>query len=75
VDLYLDRLTAVPFVTGILFAKLKLLSGGRFRALSARCACDGAPWCGGSWCVACSGVMMCRQQIIDHSVAWHEAAC
>ncbi|KAI8491447.1 hypothetical protein Bbelb_306470, partial [Branchiostoma belcheri] len=36
VDLELEELSAVPFVNGILFSKLRLLEGGTFTELSSR---------------------------------------
>ena len=36
VDLVLEELTAVPFVSAVLFCKVHLLEGGRFEQLSSR---------------------------------------
>uniref|UniRef100_A0A4W5LWX7 Uncharacterized protein n=1 Tax=Hucho hucho TaxID=62062 RepID=A0A4W5LWX7_9TELE len=33
----LDELTAVPFVNGVLFCKIRLLDGGDFAVSSSRC--------------------------------------
>jgi len=36
VDLHLEELSSVPFVSGVIFAKLRLLNGGNFRKVSDR---------------------------------------
>ncbi|XP_021966908.1 protein FAM102A [Folsomia candida] len=36
VDLHLEELSSVPFLAGVIFAKLRLLSGGNFRRISDR---------------------------------------
>lgn len=36
VDLCLEELTAVPFVSAVLFAKVRLLDGGSFSDISSR---------------------------------------
>lgn len=33
----LEELTAVPFVNGVLFCKIRLIDGGDFATLSSRC--------------------------------------
>lgn len=37
VDVCIDELTAVPFVSAVLFAKVRLLDGGSFSETSSRC--------------------------------------
>ena len=36
IDLVVEELTAVPFVSAVLFCKVHLLEGGRFEELSSR---------------------------------------
>lgn len=36
VDVCIDELTAVPFVSAVLFAKVRLLDGGSFSEISSR---------------------------------------
>jgi len=36
VELFLEELTAVPFVSAVLFAKVRLLDGGNFSETSTR---------------------------------------
>lgn len=36
VDFHLEELSSVPFLAGVIFAKLRLLNGGNFRKFSDR---------------------------------------
>lgn len=69
VEFHLEELTSVPFLAGVIFAKLRLLAGGNFRKISDRYnlvnyQCPHCPHC-------CHPPICFREEIVEHRVVFN----